>query len=124
MSSTTSKILVIWLCAMFATFAACGGGGSKTKGGGVKGTAAKTSGQKAGGTAEGDKSKGTSMGESYEGVTCDASTEGLAWCDSVTDIAFCAGGTWFLLDCSHPDIGGDFCGDDGETIDCYAADEF
>ena len=62
------------------------------------------------------------MGASYEDVTCDSSTEGLAWCDSDTEIAFCASGTWWLLDCSG--VGGDFCGDDGETVDCYAADEF
>jgi|SRR5215510_10940242 len=105
--------------------AACGSSGSKAqKGGGSKGAAAKDSGQKGGGNVMTDKSKGTQQGETYEGVTCDASTEGLAWCDSDTEIAFCSGGAWWLLDCSHPDIGGDFCGDDGTTVDCYAADEF
>lgn len=105
--------------------AACGGSSAKaTKGGGAKGTSAQSSGQKAGGMATADKSKGTDKGATYEGVTCDASTEGLAWCDSDTEIAFCAGGEWWLLDCANPQIGGDFCGDDGNTIDCYASDEF
>lgn len=117
--SDTSMILVL-----AAALVACGGGSGKTKGGGAKGTAAKGTGQKAGSQAESDKSKGTSQGETYEGVTCDASIEGLAWCDSEVDIAFCAGGKWFLLDCSQPAIGGDFCGYDGDTIDCYASDEF
>jgi hypothetical protein len=98
--------------------------GKASKGGGQKGTAAMGTGQKAGSSAEGDKSKGMDESATYEGVTCDSSTEGLAWCDSDTDIAFCAGGEWWLLDCSHPDIGGDFCGDDGDTIDCYAASDF
>lgn len=104
--------------------AACGGGGTKAKGGGAKGSAAQGAGQKGGGTAQSDHSMGNDMGATYEGVTCDASTDGLAWCDSDTEIAFCAGGEWWLLDCSAPAIGGDFCGDDGETVDCYAASEF
>lgn len=114
----TTMILVI-----AAAFAACGGG-SKTKGGGAKGSAAKDAGQKGGGNVSMDKSKGTQMGDTYEGVTCDSSTEGLAWCDDDVDIAFCSAGTWWLLDCSQPAIGGDFCGDDGTTVDCYASDEF
>jgi hypothetical protein len=117
-----SKIPAFLVIAMMA--AACGGGGSKSKGGGAKGASAKDSGQKGGGNVSTDKSKGTDKGETYEGVTCDSSAEGLAWCDSTTEVAFCAGGEWWLLDCSHPDIGGDFCGDDGTTIDCYATDEF
>ena len=99
-------------------------GGGKDKGGGAKGMAAEQAGQKAGSTAVADENQGTDEGASYEGVTCDSSTEGLAWCDSDTEIAVCAAGEWWLLDCSHPDIGGDFCGDDGTTIDCYAATEF
>ncbi len=83
-----------------------------------------SSGQKAGGNAESDHSKGTDSGATYDGITCDSSTEGLAWCDSATNIAVCAGGEWWVLDCSSDAIGGDFCGDDGETIDCYASDEF
>ncbi len=104
------------------TLAACGGS-KAAKGGGQKGTAAKDSGQKAGGTAETDKSKGTMQGETYEGVECTTDTEGLAWCDSDTEIAFCSGGQWWLLDCSHPDIGGDYCAESDDTVDCYAADE-
>jgi hypothetical protein len=103
--------------------AACGGG-SKAKGGGAKGQAAQSANQKAGGGAEGDHSKGTDKGAMYEGVTCDSSTDGLAWCDSDTEIAVCAGGEWWLLDCSSDQIGGDFCGDDGATVDCYLASEF
>jgi hypothetical protein len=114
----TTLILVI-----AAAFAACGGG-SKTKGGGAKGSAAKDAGQKGGNNVKMDKSMGTQMGETYEGVTCDSSTEGLAWCDDDVNIAFCSGGAWWLLDCSQPAIGGDFCGDDGSTVDCYASDEF
>jgi hypothetical protein len=111
--------------AMCLVVAACtSGGGSKAKGGGAKGTDAQSAGQKSGGTAESDHSKGTDKGNTYDGVTCDATTDGLAWCDSDTDIALCAGGEWWLLDCSSPEIGGDFCGDDGQTVDCYAASEF
>jgi hypothetical protein len=116
--------LVLISISSLALFA-CGSSGGKSKGGGSKGTDAMSSGQKAGGNASGDKSNGTSEGETYDGVTCDASTDGLAWCDSETEIAFCSDGEWWLLDCSHPDIGGDFCAeDDGGTVDCYAADEF
>ncbi len=98
--------------------------GSKTKGGGATGASAMSSGQKAGGNAVADHSKGTDDGAAYDGITCDASTEGLAWCDSDTNLAVCAGGEWWVLDCSSAEIGGDFCGDDGQTIDCYANDEF
>lgn len=115
----------LFLISIASLAIACGSGGGKSKGGGSKGTGAQSSGQKAGGNAEGGKSMGTQEGETYEGVTCDSSTEGLAWCDSDTEVAFCSDGAWWLLDCSHPDIGGDFCAeaDDG-TVDCYAADEF
>ena len=37
---------------------------------------------------------------------------------ATTTIIFCSGGEWWALDCQG--IGGDFCGDDGETVDCYA----
>ena len=120
----TGKLSKMFVMVAIASAAACGGGGKAQKGGGAKGSAAKDSGQKGGGNVSMDKSKGSQQGETYEGVTCDASTEGLAWCDSETEIAFCSDGVWWLLDCSHPDIGGDFCGDDGTTVDCYAADEF
>src|SRR4051812_46954653 len=112
----SSNSLVV--LAILGALAACGGGSKPAKRGGTKGSAATDSGQKAGGMASADKSKGTDMGASYDGVTCDSSTEGLAWCDSDTNIAFCSGGEWWILDCSHPDIGGDFCGDDGSTVDC------
>jgi len=115
-----NKSMIVILIAI----AACGGNKAKAKGGGTKGTAATSSGQKAGGNAETGKSKGTGKGATYEGVTCEQATEGLAWCDSETELAFCAGGAWYLLDCSHPDIGGDFCGEAEDTIDCFAADEF
>jgi len=117
-----NKPMILALVAM-ASIAACGGS-SKQKGGGAKGSAAKDAGQKGGGNVTSDKSKGTQQGQTYEGVTCDSSTEALAWCDDDINIAFCSGGIWWLLDCSQPAIGGDFCGDDGTTVDCYAADEF
>lgn len=101
---------------------ACGGD-EKSKGGGARGSAATGSGQQAGGNAASGRSNGSNMGSTYLGVTCDASTEGLAWCDSDTDLAFCTGGDWYLLDCSHAAIGGDFCAEDDDTVDCYAADE-
>ena len=120
-----SKMSMFVVATAIAAMAACGGGGgSKVKGGGQKGAAAMGSGQKGGGNAQADKSKGTSEGEIYEGVTCNDATDGLAWCETDTEVAFCAAGTWWLLDCTHPDIGGDVCGDDGSTIDCYALDEF
>jgi hypothetical protein len=113
------------LAAMAALVMACGGGGNKaTKGGGSKGSAAVSSGQKGGGNVTKDKSMGTDQGATYDGVTCDGTTEGLAWCDSDSEIAFCSGGQWWILDCTSPSIDGDFCGDDGETVDCYSADEF
>ena len=114
---------ILLVLAAIGSLAACGGGNKPAKGGGSKGTAAKGSGQKAGGMAEADKSKGTDQGATYLDVTCDETTEGLAWCDSDTNIAFCSGGEWWILDCSHPDIGGDFCADDGTNVDCYASSE-
>ena len=104
--------------------AAAGCGSKAQKGGGAKGAAAQSSGQKAGGNSESDHTKGTDSGSTYEGVLCDSSTEGLAWCDSDTNLAVCAAGEWWVLDCSSELIGGDFCGDDGTTVDCYAASEF
>ena len=114
---------VIVVIAALASLAACGSGNKPAKGGGAKGTAAKTSGQKAGGHAEADRAKGTSSGATYEEVACDGTTEGLAWCDSDTSLALCAGGEWFVLDCSSAEIAGDFCADDGTNVDCYASDE-
>ena len=97
---------------------------SKAKGGGAKGADAQSAHQKVGGSANGDHGKGTDQGSTYLGITCDSSTDGLAWCDSDTEIAVCSGGEWWLLDCSSETIGGDFCGDDGETVDCYLATDF
>ena len=116
---------------MFAV--ACGGGSSPgaqgpsahaEKGGGAKGAAAKDSGQRVGGHATHDRARGTDHGASYEDLTCAGELEGLAWCDSATELAFCSGGEWYVLDCSHPDIDGDFCGEVGTTVDCYATAEF
>ena len=101
-----------------------GGGGKAQKGGGEKGAAAKGSGQHVGEHASGDKSKATDHGSTFEDVGCDAQDEGLAWCDSERELAFCSGGEWWTLDCTHPDIDGDFCGDTGTTVDCYVASDF
>jgi hypothetical protein len=100
----------------------CSSKSSKTKGGGAKGAAAKDAGQKVGGTASGDTSSATDSGAVYEEVTCDDTDDGLAWCDSDTSLVFCSGGHFYLLDCSG--VGGDVCGDDGSTIDCYAEADF
>ena len=126
----TTKLLAVTLCMGFVY--ACGGsspssqspGAHAQKGGGQKGAAAKGSGQHVGGHATNDRAKGADKGATYEDLTCDGDLEGLAWCDSETELAFCAGGQWWVLDCSHPDIDGDFCGDNGATVDCYASAEF
>jgi hypothetical protein len=123
------KLLV---ASLTISLAACGGasntGGSSPsakaqKGAGQKGTAAKDSGQKVGGHAGHDRSKGQDKGATYEDLACDDSLEGLAWCDSDTELAFCSSGQWWVLDCSHPDIDGDFCAESGSTVDCYAEAE-
>lgn len=101
--------------AVAAAVAACGSKEVK-KGGGAKGSAAKEGDQKTGSEAKKEKGKASQMGEDYDGVTCDSSTEGLGWCEDDFAIAFCSSGSWYILDCAE--IGG-FCGDDGETIDCY-----
>ena len=125
----TSKLIAV----MFgmALVYACGGStpaaqgpsGKAEKGGGQKGAAAKGSGQHVGGHATADRSKGADKGATYEDLTCDAGLDGLAWCDSAAEIAFCSGGEWWILDCTHPDIDGDFCADNGATVDCYAEAE-
>lgn len=116
----TKSLAVLSVLALLAP--ACSSKSGKTKGGGEKGAAAATANQKAGGTAKGDQSKADDKGVTYEEVTCDDSHDGLGWCDSETEIIFCAAGHFYALDCST--IGGDFCGDDGATIDCYAAADF
>ena len=98
--------------------AACGTSSSPTKNSSAKGSGAKAAGQKAGGTAEGNKSTATSNGTEYEDVACDDTMEGVAWCDSDTTVIFCTGGSWYSLDCSA--IGGDFCAELDDTVDCYA----
>jgi hypothetical protein len=98
--------------------AACGTSSQPTKNSSAKGSGAKAAGQKAGGTAESNKSMATSDGAEYEDVTCDDSEEGVAWCDSDTTVIFCTGGTWYALDCSA--VGGDFCAELDDTVDCYA----
>jgi hypothetical protein len=100
----------------------CKGSSSKVKGGGARGADAQSAGQKVGGTASGDTSMAMDNGASYEEVTCDSSDDGVGWCDSDTNLVFCSSGHFYLLDCSQ--IGGDFCGEDGTTIDCYAAADF
>jgi hypothetical protein len=118
-----AKAALLISMASMLVLPAAGCGSKKSKGGGVKGAAAKDAGQKTGGTATGDKAKAKEqMGDTYEGVKCDSTTEGLGWCDSETEIAFCSGGGWYLLDCTG--VGGDFCGDDGATVDCYVPADF
>jgi hypothetical protein len=109
-----TKFMMVLLA---ATLAACGGGDSKpAKGGGAKGSAAKTAGQMTGPKAAQSTSMSTDQGSTYEDVGCDTSDDGLAWCDDDENIAFCSGGEWYLLDCSAL---GAYCGDDGSTVDCY-----
>jgi hypothetical protein len=124
----SAKCIVV--AAMFV--AACGGASPGAqgpsahaqKGGGAKGVAAKDSGQRVGGHAVNDRTKGQDRGATYDELTCADELEGLAWCDSATELAFCSGGEWWVLDCSHPEIDGDFCGEVGTTVDCYATAEF
>ena len=98
--------------------------GELLKGGGEKGAAAKTAGQKSGSTATSNKDKGTDLGVEYLGVTCDESDEGLGWCDDDTNIVFCAGGHFWSLDCGQ--IDGAVCGENVELneMDCFSPDDF
>ena len=105
-----------------AVASGCSSSSKLQKGGGAKGAAAQSANQKVGGTATGDLSAATDNGATYEEVTCDDSDDGLGWCDSDTEVVFCSGGHFYVLDCSSVD--GDFCGEDGSTIDCYTAAEF
>jgi hypothetical protein len=111
----------------FLTLEGCGIDlGQLLKGGGEKGAAAKTSGQKSGSTATSNKSKATDLGPEYEQVTCeDTDTdEGFGWCDSDTHLVFCSEGHMWEIDCAE--IDDDVCGEDGEKnlVDCFAAAEF
>lgn len=99
-------------------FTACGSSSAPAKGGGSKGATD----NKVKGTP--NTSQGQAKGQSYLGVECNAANEGVAWCDSETDLAFCTGGAWYILDCAHPDIDGDFCAEDEDVIGCFAADDF
>jgi hypothetical protein len=105
-----------WMMIALVALAACSDN-KPTKGGGDKGMKAKDDGQMAGGSAKGKMSMGTDKGSSYDSLTCDDSAEGVAWCDDDYDIVFCSGGEWWLLDCTAAGYG--YCGDDGETVDCY-----
>jgi hypothetical protein len=106
---------IIFACAL----AACASNNSgPTKGSSATGSDAKAAGQKTGSTASGDTGMATNDGDTYEGVTCDDTEEGVAWCDSDTTIVFCTGGVWYALDCTS--IGGDFCAETDDTVDCYA----
>ena len=103
----------------FVALAACSTSSNKpSKGSSAKGADAKGAGQKTGGTAAADKSMASDRGVSYETVTCDASEEGVAWCDDDHTIIFCSGGSFWALDCGA--IGGDFCAEVDDTVDCYA----
>ena len=98
--------------------------GELLKGGGEKGAAAKSAGQKSGSTATSNKDKGTDLGTEYLDVTCEESDEGLGWCDDDTHIVFCAGGHFWSLDCAQ--IDGAVCGENVELneMDCFEASEF
>jgi hypothetical protein len=112
--TTRIKLALTFAIAM----AACGGTNGPSKGSSAKGSDAAAAGQKAGGTAEGDMSMATSDGSSFDDATCDDSDEGVAWCDDDTTIVFCSGGSFYSLDCGS--IGGDFCAELDDTVDCYA----
>jgi hypothetical protein len=105
------------MIAIALALAACGTSNTPSKGSSAKGADAKGAGQKTGSTATSDKSMASSDGASYESVTCDDTEEGVAWCDDDTHVVFCSGGAWYSLDCSA--IGGDFCAESDDTVDCY-----
>jgi hypothetical protein len=119
---SVALVSILVAASAVATLEGCSSSSSKAKGGGAKGAAAQMAGQTAGGTATGAMSSATDDGATYEQVTCDASDEDVAWCDSDTALVFCSGGHFYSLDCTT--ISGDFCGEDGTTIDCYAATDF
>lgn len=100
------------------TFVGCGG--SKKAGGAKNATSAQTSkgSQKTGSAATGGQSSATAQGSTKDGVTCDASLNGVGFCASESSIVFCSGGSWYALDCSDIEDGA-YCGQDGDTIDCY-----
>jgi hypothetical protein len=98
-----------------------GAGGAGVKGGGQKGTAAVSSKQHGGSTAQTQKSSAMSQGSNVQGIVCDASLEGVGWCVDDLDIVFCSAGTWWILDCSQW-ADGAFCGyyADANIVDCFA----
>ena len=103
--------------ALFALALAACQVSSPTKGTTARGSDAQAAGQTVGDSSRSSKRYATNFGDYYEGMFCNAFSEGLAWCDDDVTIAYCSLGTWWLLDCY--DIGADFCGDDGITVDCY-----
>ena len=110
----TALLAFVLGCAL----AACQTSNTPAKGGTVRGVDARDSGQTVGSKSRTSTRYANDYGDEYEGVTCDAFSEGLAWCDDDYTIAYCSLGQWWLLDCW--DVGEDFCGDDGYTVDCYS----
>jgi hypothetical protein len=98
--------------------------GNLLKGGGEKGAAAKTAGQKSGTTATSNKEKATDLGPEYEQVKCEEAAEGIGWCGDDTTIIFCSEGHMWELDCD--DIDGDVCGEDIDlnVVDCHPSTDF
>jgi hypothetical protein len=96
----------------------------KKKGGGSKGSAAQSSGQKGGSTASSHTMDAASQGSESDGLVCDASIEGIGWCADDASVVFCSGETWWLLDCAAIESEG-FCGYDEELniVDCYVEED-
>jgi hypothetical protein len=130
---TTRSLAIAW-CACIALAYACTSptgvqspataGNHPHKGGHHKGHDAREAHQHVGEHAAHDRDHGEHRGATYADLGCDGDLDGLAWCDSATEIAFCSAGEWWVLDCAHEDIAGDFCGDSGSTVDCYVAADF
>src|SRR5262245_55409200 len=94
------RFVCVFFVTAFTAVMACAGGGTKTKGAGVKGAAAaKSSDQKSGGNAKATMGSATNQGATAHDATCDADLDGVGWCDSDSEIIFCASGSWYLLDC-------------------------
>jgi hypothetical protein len=117
-SAFTSAALLFTAAVALAACSNSSSGNKPTKGSSQTGSAARTAGQKTGGTAQGNESMATNDGVTYQELTCDDSFDGVAWCNDDQTIVFCSAGTWWALDCAQ--IGGDACGEDAETVDCYA----
>jgi hypothetical protein len=117
-------VVLAYACTAPATGVQSPGGGHPHKGGGYHGAEARNNHQHVGEHARHDRDRGEHHGATYGDVGCDGDDEGVAWCDSETSLAFCTGGEWWVLDCAHPDIAGDYCGEVGATVDCYVAADF